>query len=233
MTRPRIGLIPSCENNDIARPNPSKGCLLGIERAGGEAVVIDYRATKRELKRLIDALDGFILQGGGDINPALYGEARHPACAPAFPERDALELLALETVLSRDMPLLTICRGTQVVNVFLGGTLYQDLPSELGVQHNLGTGVEIHPDHLVTMKAGSLVAAFAKSASLPTNSSHHQSVMRMGEGLVASAHAPDGVVEAIERPASRFLLGLQWHPELTLDQDAASCEFFRALLAAC
>lgn len=231
MKKPRIGLIPSCIDCDPARPKPSKGCIEGVQRAGGEVVIIDYAASDADLRAVFEALDGLLLQGGGDINPARYGEPMHQKCGPVFYERDKLELRAIGLALERDMPLMAICRGTQVVNVALGGTLVQDLPEELGLNHNLGE--QPSEAHRVQLLDGSLVKQAVALDTLVTNSIHHQSVNRPGDGLIVSACTDDGVIEAVERPASRFLLGLQWHPECTLDVDDASVRFFQALVDAC
>lgn len=229
MKAPKIGLIPGCTDCDIDQPKPSEGTLRALRECGAEAVVFDYHWSHGRLNEVIDGLDGFMLLGGCDIDPRHFGEAVAPECGKIFPERDEIELFCLRRVFERDLPIMTICRGTQVLNVFLGGTLYQDLPSALGTHHDLG--VDIHPAHVVRMREGSTVSRIAGAFEMPTNSSHHQSVKDLGDGLVVSARMSDGVIEAIERPGSRFVLGLQWHPELTLDQDDTSIKFFRALVA--
>ncbi|MDL2205872.1 gamma-glutamyl-gamma-aminobutyrate hydrolase family protein [Eubacteriales bacterium OttesenSCG-928-N13] len=231
MNKPRIGFIPSSEERDITKPTPSPHCLEAIRRAGGDVVMIDYQSPSEEQIKRMDRIDGLFLQGGGDMDPSRFGEPRHPKCGPTFPERDALELMLIKQAMDRDMPLMAICRGAQVLNVALGGTLYQDLPDELGLHHDLG--VTASGEHIVQIEPGSLVHQITQTQSLPTNSTHHQSVKRLGDGLAITARHPDGVIEAIERPASRFLLALQWHPEHTIDIDDASIRFFEAFIGAC
>jgi putative glutamine amidotransferase len=190
--------------------------VTSIERAGAVARVLDVSQSPRAL---VGEIDGLLLTGGGDIDPVLYGEERHPAVEDAEPGRDEFEIDLARRAMTADLPVLAICRGAQVLNVAAGGTLVQDIPSATAtdVRHSVqqpknavAHDVVITPGSRVADALGTMVAG---DHTCPVNSRHHQSVGRLGVGLVASATAPDGIVEAIEAPEARFCLGVQWHPE--------------------
>jgi putative glutamine amidotransferase len=190
--------------------------VASIEQSGAKARVIDPSQSPRDL---IGQLDGVLLTGGGDIDPALYGEDRHPSVEDAEPGRDEFEIDLARRALDRDVPMLAICRGAQVLNVAAGGTLVQDIPSSVPstLDHSVGSPRDAIA-HDVRIAAGSHLARVLDprttvQASCRVNSRHHQSVDRIGRDLVATATAPDGVIEAIESPAAAFCIGVQWHPE--------------------
>ena len=167
----------------------------------------------------LDDCDAVMLTGGVDVDPALYGASeRHPT-VEIDPERDTYEFSLARLALERDMPLLAICRGAQVVNVVAGGTLIQDIPSaRTGALEHQQSGAKDQPSHPVRVVAGTCLShLFPESAhaerGLDVNSRHHQSVDRLAPGFIVSATAPDGIIEAFERPGSRFCIGVQWHPE--------------------
>ena len=179
-------------------------------------MVLDLHAG--DAAHLLDGLDGLILSGGGDIDPQHYGEPKHDAFSPAEDGRDATELALAREAVARSLPLLAICRGAQVLNVASGGTLEQDIPSSIdGAQEHY---VETTPStiaHDVWVTSGSVLARLLSERieedTLAVNSRHHQAVKTVAPGFTASATAPDGVIEAIERPDLPFCLGVQWHPE--------------------
>lgn len=190
--------------------------VASVEQAGGRARVLEVSESPR---KVVGEIQGLLLTGGGDIDPVLYGETRHPTVDDAEPGRDEFEIDLARRAIEADLPLLAICRGAQVLNVATGGTLVQDIPT--AVDTTLDHSVTEPKDaiaHPVDVSPGSVLAtalgpAGPVAGSCRVNSRHHQSVGRIGEGLVASATAPDGVVEAIEKPDARFCLGVQWHPE--------------------
>jgi gamma-glutamyl-gamma-aminobutyrate hydrolase PuuD len=190
--------------------------VTSVERAGGKARVLEVSESPRAL---VGLLDGLVLTGGGDVDPVLYGEARHETVDDAEPGRDEFEIDLARRAVAADLPLLAICRGAQVLNVAEGGTLVQDIPTALAAALTHSIGLPAHVvAHEVAIASGSrlreaLGPAVDASASCRVNSRHHQSVGRLGAGLVATATASDGVVEAIESPDARFCLGVQWHPE--------------------
>jgi putative glutamine amidotransferase len=190
--------------------------LASVEQAGARVRVLEVTESPRSV---LAEIDGLLLTGGGDVDPALYGATRHPSVCDAEPGRDEFEIDLARRALREDLPLLAICRGAQVLNVALGGTLVQDLPSER--PSGLAHAVE-HPKnarcHDVSVEpssklAGILGPRLSGTSRCLVNSRHHQSVERLGEGLVPTARAGDGVVEAIEAPQAGFCIGVQWHPE--------------------
>jgi putative glutamine amidotransferase len=187
-----------------------------VQRAGGIALLLppDPR-TMEHPDELLDLLDGLMLAGGSDVDPAAYGAEPHAATIGTNPERDAFELALAARAIERDMPFLGICRGMQVLNVARGGTLLQHLPESHGHEHHRrNPGTFDGNDHLVRLDDASLAARAAGESSHRTLSHHHQAVDRVGEGLVVSGHsALDDLPEAIELPDRGFVLGVQWHPE--------------------
>ena len=187
-----------------------------VQRAGGIALLLppDLDAVE-EPDTLLDLLDGLLLAGGSDMDPASYGAEPHPATVGTVPERDAFELALARRAMERDMPFLGICRGMQVMNVARGGTLNQHLPDDYGHEdHRRSLGSFDNADHDVRLQHGSLAARVVHEELHGTKSHHHQGVERIGDGLEVTGWATiDDLPEAIELPANRFALGVQWHPE--------------------
>jgi putative glutamine amidotransferase len=186
-----------------------------VQAAGALALLLPPDETVAETPDpLLDRIDGLILSGGCDVDPATYGAERHPATRGVRPERDRFEVALLRGALERSMPILGICRGMELMNVALGGTLIQHLPDLVGHgEHRRTPGVM--GDHEVRLEPGSLAARAAGREEVAVKSHHHQGVDTLGEGLVASgwAVADDRVVEAFELRGHRFALGVLWHPE--------------------
>jgi putative glutamine amidotransferase len=190
--------------------------VSSVEQAGARVRVLEVSESPR---KLLAEIDGLLLTGGGDVDPALYGEDRHASVDDAEPGRDEFELDLARRAMTEEVPLLAICRGAQILNVAAGGALVQDIPSSIAseLRHSIeqptdevSHEVRVAPDSRLAWALGEVVDA---SSTCRVNSRHHQSVGRLGDGLVSSATAPDGVIEAIEKPESRFCLGVQWHPE--------------------
>ncbi len=187
-----------------------------VQRAGGVAVHAAARRTRdRRSRRVLDLIDGLILAGGADIDPDAYGSERHAETVGTVPERDTFEIALTRRAFERDMPLLGICRGMQLMNVARGGTLLQHLPESHGHhEHRRNPGSFDGADHDVRLQDGSLAALAAGETNHGTKSHHHQGVDRLGEGLEVTGWSTlDELPEAIEVPGSRFALGVQWHPE--------------------
>jgi putative glutamine amidotransferase len=195
----------------------SRTYVDAVHATGAIAVMLptDPRAAE-DPDGLLDGLDGLVLAGGADIDPANYGAPRHPRTVGTKPERDAAEIPLARRALERDLPLLGICRGMQLLNVALGGTLVQHLPDDVGhCDHRRHVGSFDNADHDVRLAPESLAAAACGELLHTTKSHHHQAVARLGRGLVASGWSViDDLVEAIEVPAARWALGVQWHPEV-------------------
>jgi putative glutamine amidotransferase len=187
-----------------------------VQRAGGIALLLppDPAATA-DPSELLGLLDGLILAGGSDVDPDSYGEKRHPETLGTNRARDDFEIAMAQAAIARDMPFLGICRGMQVLNVARGGTLLQHVPESHGHEnHRRNPGTFEGNDHPVRLTGGSLAARAAGEERHRTLSHHHQAVARVGEGLVVTGTAEeDDLVEAIELPDRRFVLGVQWHPE--------------------
>jgi putative glutamine amidotransferase len=186
-----------------------------VERAGGRALVVP--PSTEAVDETLDVLDGVVFSGGIDIDPASYGAERHPATDPAQAHRDAGELALLARALERDMPTLAICRGFQLVNVLRGGDLVQHLPEALGHEgHRERLGV--FSEHPVEIKGGTRLAAILGERHGGVQSSHHQGIGRIGDGLVETAWAEDGSLEGLEDPDKRFAVAVLWHPEMEEDK---------------
>jgi putative glutamine amidotransferase len=194
-----------------------------VQNAGGLAVMIPPDSVLvKDTDEVLDLLDGLVLAGGADIDPASYGKPRHEETTSTVPERDAFEIALVRAAIARELPVLGICRGMQLINVAYGGTLIQHLPERFGHhEHCRVAGSFDDADHDVLLRDGSLVARVVGDTRHATKSHHHQGVDRLGEGLVVSGtSAIDGLPEALERESEGpsdtprpFLLGVQWHPE--------------------
>ena len=205
MMKPRIGITPCGRLDDYVE---------SVKRAGGEPVVLN---NSDDVNAVIGGIDGLLLTGGLDVDPALYGEQAHPATETA-PDRDRFEVPLSQAAVARDLPVFAICRGVQVLNVAGGGSLVQDIPSAVTTDLNHAIDVpKDHHAHPVTITPGTrLATALGSGATLQAclvNSRHHQSIARVAPDFVVSAVSPDGVVEAVERPDRTFCVGVQWHPE--------------------
>jgi putative glutamine amidotransferase len=209
----------------------------GVAEAGGVPVVLPPVAGARAAEDLLDGLDGLLLSGGSDLDPGYYGTEPVPELGVTMPERDAFEIALLEHALRRKIPILGICRGMQILNVALGGTLYQDLPSQMDHMVLLGHRQETpkwQPTHEVEVDGGSKVAEILGTDELKVNSYHHQAIKDLASGLVAVACSPDGVIEAVESSnlSKRWMIGVQWHAEAMRDAGPEHRNLFEAHISA-
>ena len=221
MSRPVIGICAALERArwsvwDEEAVLLPRSYLSAVERAGGLAVMLPPdRAEGEDSSQLLTLLDGLVLAGGADIDPASYGQEAHANTTDTVPERDAFEIALTRAAIERDMPLLGICRGMQLLNVACGGTLVQHLPEHFGHhEHRRVVGSFDGADHDVELRDGTLAMRVVGERRHATKSHHHQGIDRLGEGLeVSGVSAMDGLPEAIELTGARFVLGVQWHPE--------------------
>jgi putative glutamine amidotransferase len=221
MGRPVIGICAALERAswsvwDQRAALLSLSYVTAVQRAGGLAIMLppDERLIE-EPDEVLDLLDGLMLAGGADIDPASYGQPAHPETVDTVPERDAFEIALTRAAIERNLPVLGICRGMQLLNVVHGGTLLQHLPDLFGHEdHRRVLGSFEGAEHDVVLSEGSLAASAAGEIVHVTRSHHHQGVDRIGDGLIVSGTSTmDGLPEAVELPDRTFVLGVQWHPE--------------------
>jgi putative glutamine amidotransferase len=192
-----------------------------------------YHDDLDTLREIYDRLDGLLIPGGVDMDPRTYGEDVLPECGTLDPARDAVELQLTRWAIADEKPVLGLCRGAQVINVAAGGSLYQDVPSQVAnaIKHDyyptMGFARD-HRAHAVDLSAATLIADVLGGSTAVVNSMHHQSVKRVGGGLAISAVAPDGVVEAVEGTGDAYLVGVQWHPEMFEEETALFGGFISA-----
>lgn len=209
--------------------------IRAVQQAGGVPVLLPPQLDLDSLETLWSRLDALVLTGGGDIDPARYGEASHATVADVSEARDELELTLTRRAVEDGLPVLGICRGVQVINVALGGSLHQDIATDVpGALPHSQKEARHQPTHAVKVPGeGTRLAAIVGVPQLNVNSMHHQAIKRPGQGLREVAWAPDGVVEALELAADdRFVVGVQWHPEELVGHDPTARALFRAVLEA-
>lgn len=202
-----------------------------VKEAGGMPVTLPPTYTTEDVRSLLSKLDGIILTGGGDVDPAFYHMPRNDLYKSVNAERDDAEILLVRIAIEMGKPVLAICRGIQVLNVALGGTLIADIPTQRAgaLAHRADGDMCTHPVNLV---AESKLSAIFKHADLRVNSTHHQAVDKLGKGLRITATAPDGIVEGVELKDHPFCVGVQWHPEIKDGNPPEMINLYRAFLQA-
>ncbi len=220
MRRPLIGITIHSATDPIRADLDTlvEGIVTGIERAGGLPVLIPYNLPDDAVRAIADALDGVLFSGGGDIAPAHYAAALEPETGGIDAERDRVELTLLKTMVDEDRPFFGICRGAQIFNVAMGGTMHQEVNRAPGaMKHTYSPGYpDDHLAHPVQIAEESHLSRILGKPILNVNSLHHQAIARLGARVRPTALAPDGIVEAIELTGHRFGVGVQWHPEALL-----------------
>jgi putative glutamine amidotransferase len=226
---PMIGISTygADENGNLRLP---RAYVDALRRAGGVPLLLPPGETR---VKLLDArIDGLILTGGGDIDPKRYGGSCHQCVYLVDAERDETELALVQWAVDRQLPTLGICRGAQVINVALGGTLVEHVPDVVGEAVPHRSPQRKPCEHTITLRAPSRLASILGVSSLTAASWHHQAIREPGGGLDAVGQASDGIIEAVEMPAHRWLIGVQWHPELTADNDPIQQRLFCAFVDA-
>ena len=225
---PIIGITPQIdyETGEYRVTAPYIDSLL---RAGATPLILPFTEEQAELERLITLCDGFVLSGGHDIHPSYYGESMQEYCNSPVPIRDTLESRLVPMILASKKPLLAICRGIQALNVFCGGSLYQDI-------HAQGVTEKSHREetleaHTVTCVKGTLAAELFGTVPITVNTLHHQAVKSVGQGLRIAAYSEDGLIEALDVPDHPFALGVQWHPEMMASGHPKQMALFRRFVA--
>jgi putative glutamine amidotransferase len=230
-TKPRVGVPWRTLSEETQNKRPKiESYLKAVEAAGGEPVLLSLETPVETLHELARTLDAFVLPGSpADVDPLRYGAARHPETATPDGARERMDFALLDHALEKHKPVLAICYGTQLLNVYMGGSLVQDIPDEVGgpIRHDRD---EDAPDstHPAKIEGGHL-AKLTDAKELIVNSSHHQSVRKAAPKLKVTAHAPDGIVEAVEYTGpDDWVVGVQWHPE-RIDDTASGAALSRAL----
>jgi putative glutamine amidotransferase len=235
VTTPLVGITTSLRSSpgiDQALINTSY--IQAVQQAGGVPVLLPPQLSAEARAELLSRIDGLVLTGGQDVDPALYHEPPHEKLGATSPLRDATELDAIRAGLGRQIPILAICRGLQILNVARGGSLVQDIPSQVeGALLHSVQEPRCGPAHVVELRAGSRLAEISGATSIQVNSRHHQSAERLGARLEAVGHAPDGVVEALELPGAPFVVAVQWHPEDMVGEFESARRLFSAFVKAC
>lgn len=235
MKKVMIGLTPSHDtaNDDISmRPT----YLRAVAAAGAIPVVMPLEISDADLEHLTDCLDGFLFTGGPDVHPFYFGEQTQAFCGNVSEARDSLEFKLLKLAMKAEKPILGICRGIQVINIGLGGDIYQDISSQFKedfpVAHKQPFSYRV-PSHQVDVIPGTLLAEISGSSVIQVNSMHHQAVRKTAPQLIASGFAPNGLIEAVELPGYPFLLGVQWHPEYLWETQLPARRIFLQFIEMC
>lgn len=245
MTRPLIGIPAQTLQaiDDIPRGLPHSWVMnsrysVAIADAGAAPVMIPLLSRDLEsLRAVYDGLDGILLAGGVDMDPGTFGETAHPRLGRIDPDRDSVELALAGWAIAEKKPVLGLCRGHQVLNVALGGTLWQDIESQVpgAIKHDYFPTAGYARDfkaHPVEVVPGSRLEAAFGEAAIQVNSMHHQAVKALATPLCASGHSPDGLIEAFESGTDHFLVGVQWHPEMFERSDRGTHALFQQFVTA-
>lgn len=239
MSLPVIGI--SGRTDQSARPPNqslfaiSQPYVQAVELAGGAPLIIPPYLPEKALRAAFERLDGLLLSGGGDISPALFGEEDSGLLWAVDEQRDRTEMMLAQWAQAEQLPLLAICRGIQVLNVSAGGTLIQDIPTQVSTtfSHGIVAGRPMNAiAHPIEVTEGSRLAALVGASEMGVNSAHHQAAKTVGRGMIATARAPDGIIEALEAPELPFCLGVQWHPEVMAGDHPAMRRLFEGLVEA-
>ena len=232
MHKPLIGVTPLFDRErDSYWMLP--GYFLALSEAGAVPVMLPLTDDEAALSRLVDSLDGFLIAGGQDVSPSRYGEEQKPTCKETCPERDAMETAFLQLLWQADKPVFGICRGLQMLNAHLGGTLYQDLASEhpSQVNHCMAAPYD-RAEHPVLLSKDAPLFALFNMETIDVNSCHHQAIRMLAPALKPMALSPDGLIEAVFAPQKRFVWAVQWHPEFFFRKDENSRVLFATFVNA-
>ncbi len=237
MNSPRILIPTPIQDSEKRRFAMGKNYVKSLVACGAIPVLLPTVVSRESWRAMYESADGVLLSGGGDVDPARFGELPHEKTYGVDPERDEVEMALARWALQDDKPLFAICRGIQVVNVALGGSLIQDLPSQQrsDVPHDgTASGFERHQAaHTVHVEPGTHIAQIVGPGELEVNSFHHQALKRVADGLVVTSRSPDGVVESVELPGKRYYIGVQWHPEEMAADREDMMRLFRTFVEAC
>ena len=226
MKKPVIGVTPLFDmEKDSVWMLP--GYMEALTACGALPVILSFDSGAETLERTLGICDGFLFTGGQDVSPSLYGEEPIPACGEAYPPKDRLEAGLFRLAYGADKPIFGICRGIQLINAVLGGSLWQDIP------HHKMTPPYDRVWHRINLNAGGPLRELLRVPELGVNSYHHQGIKTLAPSLLAMAEAPDGLVEAVYAPEKRFVWAVQWHPEFSWRTDGAEMKIIRRFVEMC
>ena len=236
MKKPVIGLTPAhAIENDSISLMPTY--IRAVENAGGVPVIFPLELSVENLTVLANLCQGFIFTGGPDPHPFLWGEDIHKGCGPISVKRDQMELSLLSIAMEQKKPILGICGGAQLINIGLGGDIYQDIDSQYHAVFPIAHHQPLPPtstSHHVDVREGSLLEEISgTNGRIQVNSNHHQAIRKLAPNMVVGGIAPDGLIEEIERKDYPFLIGVQWHPEYFCETDNTSRNLFRRFVEVC
>ena len=230
--KPTVGVLPLWdEAKDSIWMLP--GYMDGILAADAIPFILPFSTDENDIEKMISTCNGFLFTGGPDVSPSVYGEEAIDGLNDICEKRDELEIALLKAALEYDKPILGICRGIQMINAVLGGTLYQDLPTQhpSEINHRQQPPYDV-PSHKVSVLKDSPLYEYIRTETADVNSSHHQAIKTLSAELTAMAFSPDGLTEAVYRPQSRFLWAVQWHPERLFRKSGDHEKIFRAFVDA-
>ena len=233
MLSPVIGITSAHMEEEIST-YPRHYYVQAIHQCGGTPLLLPVLTEGGASKRYLELVDGLLLSGGGDVEPRYFGQEPLRGTGKVYPERDSFEIELVRAALQQDVPVLAICRGIQVLNIALGGDIYQDIYSQAPgmLEHSQKIGRNF-PWHKVDLLPDSRLAKILGSGEVRVNSFHHQAVKTVAPGFEVTARAADGLTEAIESNQHRFAIGVQWHPEAMAPNDPMSLKLFEAFVVAC
>ena len=237
---PVIGITAGYQYNPDTLPQTKEyyyvyeAYIRVIHEAGGVPIIIPTGLEARFSNKVMTVLDGLLLAGGIDVDPYRYGDSPHMNLGRVDPKRDRTEIDLFNLAFNLNLPILGICRGIQLINVALDGTLYQDIPNQVRMAMDHFPKFPAHePVHRIYVEENSQLKKILGESNLRVNSTHHQGIKLLGKGMEISAKAPDGIIEAIEHPTKKWVIGVQWHPELMWPLDKIMAKLFVAFVEAC
>lgn len=232
MQHPIIGILGAVDNDIITRLQNTY--TRAIEFSGGAPILLPYVKNDKSIDTFVNICDGFLFTGGVDINPLRYKEKIKSTCGDIQNYRDELEFKAFEKIYPTGKPIMAICRGAQLVNVALGGTLYQDISTEIHTSvYHIQSEPKSSPSHKVKILTDTPLKNLLSDGQISVNSFHHQAIKELGDGLRVMALADDGIIEAVYSTEKRYIRAYQWHPECLFEIDKSNCALFEDFTAAC
>jgi putative glutamine amidotransferase len=237
MDKPHILIPIPIQDQEKRRFTMGKNYVRSLIACGAAPILLPTSLDHSTWREMYDTTDGVLISGGGDVEPSLFGEDRHELTNDVDLERDHVEIALVRWALEDDKPLFAICRGVQVMNVALGGTLIQDIPTQHGdrIEHR-GNWIGAARDkvlHEVCVEPGSRIASIIGEGNIGVNSFHHQALKRVANGLGVTSRSPDGIIESVEIPDKRYFVGVQWHPEEMTAGRADMMNLFQTFTDAC